>query len=172
MILQLFLTFARIGAFAFGGGLAMLPLFERELVARQGWLTHPQFLDLVVLSQITPGPVATSAATIAGFRQAGVLGALAATIGVFLPAALIVWFLARLIVHHGCLPWLQAVLKGLRPVVLALLLLAAVTLARTSVPDLPSMLVAVLAVTAVVQFRVHPFAVVLGAGLVGILFLG
>jgi chromate transporter len=170
VITQLFLTFAKVGAFAFGGGYAMIPLFERELVARTGWLTHAQFTDAVVLSQVTPGPIATSAGTIVGYWKAGVAGAVVATAAVMLPSMLIVWFLARLVTRHGHLPWLQSVFAGLRPVVVALVVVAALTLARGAVPDWRSGAVAVATATAVGHFRLHPIVAILFAGAVGILF--
>lgn len=170
MLVRLFLVFAKIGLFAFGGGYAMIPFLERELVAHEAWLSHGQFLDMVVLSQVTPGPIFTSAGVIVGFRNAGVPGAVVATVAVVLPSLAIVGLLGWTVVRHGHLPWLQSVFTGLRPVVVALVAVAAVTLARSSVPEWRSAGVAVAVGLAVGCFRVHPIWAILGAGLLGIIF--
>ncbi|HHW15562.1 MAG TPA: chromate transporter [Firmicutes bacterium] len=169
MILRLLLTFAKIGTFAFGGGYAMIPFFERELVARNGWISHAQLWDAVVLSQATPGPIATSAAVVVGYWKAGFWGAAVATTAVLLPSALLVWLLGRLVVRHGQVTWLRAVFAGLRPVVVALIAVAAFTMAPASVPDWRSAAVMVATGIAVGYFRLHPILAILGAGLVGII---
>lgn len=170
MIARLVLAFAKVGLFAFGGGYGMIPLFERELVVRHAWISHRQFVDAVVLSQVTPGPIATSTGAIVGYWKAGVWGALAATAAVTLPAAAVVWLLARLVARHGQLSWLKAALKGLRPVVVALMAVAAVSLAASGVWDWKSAGVALATGAAVGVFRVHPILAILAAGSVGIIF--
>ncbi len=84
---QLFLTFFKIGLFSFGGGgYAMLPLIQQEMVANSNWLTLSEFIDLVAISQVTPGPIAINAATFVGYKMAGVFGSVAATSGVVTPS--------------------------------------------------------------------------------------
>ena len=89
LLLKLFWSFLQIGLFTFGGGYAMLPLIQREIIDVNGWLTMEQFLDIVAVAEMTPGPIAINSATFVGYRVAGVLGSFAATFGVVLPSFII-----------------------------------------------------------------------------------
>ncbi|MDI6870149.1 MAG: chromate transporter [Bacillota bacterium] len=166
MIAKLVVSFLKIGLFAFGGGYAMIPLMQRELVSERGWLTVDRFMDVMALSEMTPGPVAINAATLIGFRQAGVWGAAAATAAVVAPSVVIVWTLARIVKHRVDSAWLQAVLKGLRPLVVGLVSLAALTVGRVSLVDWPSVGLAVATLGVVRFLRLHPVIAILGAGVV------
>ena len=119
--LRLFLTFLKIGAVAFGGGYAMIPLMRDECLSN-GWLSDSELLDFIAISESTPGPVAVNMATFVGSSQAGILGALLATVGVVLPAfivtLLIVTVIGKLLDYRGT----RAVLSGVRPAVVALIL--------------------------------------------------
>ena len=119
--LRLFLSFLKIGAVAFGGGYAMIPLMRDECLAN-GWLTDAELLDFIAVSEATPGPVAVNMATFVGSSQAGIGGALLATLGVILPAffvtILLVVALGKLLSYRGT----RAVLSGVRPAVVALIL--------------------------------------------------
>ena len=125
--LNLFLTFLKIGAVTFGGGYAMIPLVQ-EAVVQNNWLSEETFLNFIAVAESTPGPIAINMATFIGYNQAGVLGAMAATVGVvlssFIIILLIVAILKNLIKYSG----VQAVLKGIRPVALALILSTGITL--------------------------------------------
>ena len=94
--LELLLTFMLVGALGFGGGYAVLPLIEEQLVVNHGWLTTQEFIDILTLSEMTPGPIAVNAATFSGNRIAGVFGGIVATIGVVLPSFVIVILIAYL----------------------------------------------------------------------------
>ena len=85
-----FPNFFKIGLFSFGGGYAMLPLIQQEIVVNNNWLTLSEFIDVVAISQVTPGPIAINAATFVGYKMAGVLGSMAATLGVVTPSLLVV----------------------------------------------------------------------------------
>ena len=113
-------SFFKIGLFGFGGGYAMVPLLEREIAAH-GWLSTAEFLDIVAISQMTPGPIAVNAATYIGFRTAGVVGALAATLGLVLPSLILVMLAARFFLKFQERPGVQAVLGGIRPVTIGLI---------------------------------------------------
>lgn len=169
MIVQLFWSFLKLGAFSFGGGYAMIPLLERELVAQRHWLTMTEFLDVVSISQMTPGPIAINAATLVGFRQAGFWGSAAATLAVVLPPVVIVWTLASLVKRQAESTWLKAIFAGVRPLVAALVAVAAVTVARESLPDWKSAALALATLVATGPFRLHPILAILGAGVVGII---
>ncbi len=93
-LLELFFTFIKIGLFTFGSGLAMLSLIEEECVEKRHWITHEELMDVTVIAESTPGPVAINSATFVGFQQAGVLGAVFATVGVVLPSFVIIYVIA------------------------------------------------------------------------------
>lgn len=93
-LLELFFTFMKIGLFTFGGGLAMLSLIEEECVGKRHWITHEDVMDVTVIAESTPGPVAINCATFVGFQQAGVLGAIVATVGVVIPSFVIIYGIA------------------------------------------------------------------------------
>jgi len=126
--LQLFWSFLQIGLFSFGGGLAILPQIQYQAVEVRHWLTLPEFVDLVSLSEMTPGPIAINAATFVGMRQAGVLGALAATFGCVLPSIIIVVILAMVYKKFKHLKGFQGALGGLRPAACALIISAGLTI--------------------------------------------
>lgn len=94
LILTLFLSFFKIGAFTFGGGYAMLSLIENEFVAKRGWLTKDEFLDMLAIAESTPGPIAINSATFIGYKTAGVLGSTFATLGVVLPSFIIIYVIS------------------------------------------------------------------------------
>lgn len=94
MILTLFLTMLKIGAFTFGGGYAMIALLENEFVTKRKWMDKEEFLNMVAIAESTPGPIAINSATYIGFKQAGVLGSVAATLGVVLPSFIIIYVIS------------------------------------------------------------------------------
>ncbi|WDU84107.1 chromate transporter [Caloramator sp. Dgby_cultured_2] len=97
MILKLFLTFFKIGMFSFGGGYAMLPLIQLNVVNQNNWLSHKEFIDIVAISQVTPGPIAINCATYVGYKLAGIFGAISSTLGVSMPSVIIMIFLTKLV---------------------------------------------------------------------------
>lgn len=129
---ELFLVFLKVGAFGFGGGYAVLPLIESEIVDANHWLTTQEFTDLITISQMTPGPIAINSATFVGTRVAGVGGALAATLGSVFPSIIIVTTIATIYFKYRNLDALQAVLTSLRPAVVALIATAGLTMIVTS----------------------------------------
>ena len=124
ILLELFLTFLQIGAFTFGGGYAMISLI-REQALLHGWLSEGELLNMIAVAESTPGPIAVNMATFVGSSQAGMLGALVATLGVVLPSFLIILLISALL--HGFLKYkgVQAFLRGVRPCVAALILATA-----------------------------------------------
>lgn len=168
--LALFLAFLRVGFFAFGGGLAALPLIEKEVVERASWLTHREFLELVTLSELTPGPIAVNSATFTGFKVGGMLGAFIATSAFCLPSLFLVALLLRFLSHFADSPWLTHFLRGLRPAVLALLISVAFSFLQRGVDSLFSLVL--LVGGAIIFFRlrkINPVLVLLLAGFLGVL---
>ena len=121
-LLTLFFTMLKIGAFTFGGGFAMLALLDRELVDKHGFLTHDEFMDLVVIAESTPGPVAINAATYVGYRVKGVLGSLVATIGIALPSFTIIYLISLFFDAFLSLSLVAAAFRGIRVAVVLLIL--------------------------------------------------
>ena len=136
---ELLLVFLKIGAFTFGGGYAMIPLIQREMVDNKKWISEKDILDIVAISESTPGPIAVNAATFVGYHVAGVAGATAATVGVVLPAFCIIACLAAILPKLEQLRAVQYAFWGIRVGVLALLLRAAViAAARALAAALPA----------------------------------
>lgn len=130
-LLSLFLTFLKIGAVSFGGGYGMLALMREETLGH-GWLTESEFMNFIAVSESTPGPIAVNMATFIGSSQAGVLGAMFATLGVVLPAFIIILLIVSVLNNVMNTKGVQAGLKGIHPVVVALILSTGVTLLLSS----------------------------------------
>ena len=125
--LKLFLTFFEIGLFTFGGGYAMISLIRDKALAL-GWLTEEELLNMIAVSESTPGPIAVNMATFVGSTQGGVLGSLMATLGVVLPSFIIILLISAVIRNFLKYNGVQAFLRGVRPCVVALILTTAITL--------------------------------------------
>lgn len=120
--LQLFLSFLQVGLFSVGGGYAAMPLIQSQVVEIHPWLTLQEFTDLITIAEMTPGPIAVNSATFVGIRIAGIPGAIIATLGCITPALILVSLLALVYKKYRDLTLLQNVLACLRPVVVALIL--------------------------------------------------
>lgn len=127
ILLELFFTFFKIGALTFGGGYAMIP-FVREQVLAHGWLTEEELLNMIAVSESTPGPIAVNMATFVGSNEAGVLGSAAATLGVVLPSFIIILIISALLKNFLKYNGVKAFLSGVRPCVVSLILGTAATL--------------------------------------------
>lgn len=127
ILLELFLTFFKIGALTFGGGYAMIP-FVREEVLAHGWLTEEELLNMIAVSESTPGPIAINMATFVGSEQAGVLGSAFSTLGVVLPSFIIILIISALLKNFLKYNGVKAFLEGVRPTVVSLISGTAITL--------------------------------------------
>lgn len=125
--LYLFLTFFKIGLFTFGGGYAMIPMIQQDILSH-GWLTQQQLIDFIAISESTPGPFAVNIATFVGMSQSGVAGAVCATLGVVLPSFLIILIVAKWFGRIQENIYVKAVFYGLRPAVVALVASAALSI--------------------------------------------
>ncbi len=103
IFLDLFLSFFKIGLFSFGGGYAMIPLIQKE-ITRNGWITPSEFVDIIAIAEMTPGPIAVNSATFVGYKTAGLFGGLVATIGVALPSAMLIFLIADFIQKYKTHP--------------------------------------------------------------------
>jgi len=118
---QLFSTFFKIGAFTLGGGYAMIPLVQREVVDRRGWIGEEEFLDLIALAQSAPGIIAVNTAVFVGYKVHGWRGLIASVLGAVLPSFLIILLIATCFTRFRDYPQVEAVFKGIRPAVVALI---------------------------------------------------
>lgn len=167
--LDLFLTFARIGACTFGGGYAMLPVLQLEVVEKRGWTTEDELMDYYAIGQCTPGVIAVNTATFIGYRKCGISGAVCATAGMITPSLLIIMAIAASLQHFADLPVVQNAFSGIRIAVCALVTQSVWKLARKSVVDLPTAAILLVTFSAIAFFGVSPVAMVLVAGAAGIL---
>lgn len=167
MIARLFLTFVKIGAFNFGGGYAILPLIEKEIVHNNRWMLQEDFIDIVALSQMTPGPISINSATFVGYRISGLLGALAGTVGVILPAYFLVIFAAQFISRYRDSQVMKGIFYGLRPAVVGLIGAATITVGRAVFKDMLSVVLALVAGVMVFKTKINPVLIILISGLLG-----
>ena len=128
--LKLFLTFLKIGAFTFGGGYAMLPLIQQEVI-KNGWLTEEQILNFIAVSESTPGPFAINISTYIGTEKGGFFGALAATLGVTLPSFVIILIVARVFTAFRKNRFVSGAMSGLKPAVIGLIGAAVITVGKS-----------------------------------------
>lgn len=114
ILLQLFLSFFKIGLFTFGGGYAMISLIENTCVEQKGWITHDEMMNLTVIAESTPGPVAINCATFVGYRQKGLVGALVATLGMVLPSFVIIFVISKFLDYFLAIKWVASAFKGIK----------------------------------------------------------
>lgn len=130
ILLELFLTFAKIGCFTFGGGYAMAALIEDACVDKKEWITHDEMMNVMVMAESTPGPIAINCATYVGYRKAGFAGALISTIGMVLPSFLIIYIISRFLDNFLEISWVAKAFQGIRIAVGILILDAGITMLK------------------------------------------
>ena len=167
--LDLFLTFAKVGVCTFGGGYAMLPILQREIVEKKGWATDEELTDYFAIGQCTPGIIAVNTATFIGHKNKGVLGGIVATLGVVFPSIVIITLLAGVIDAFSHLQWVQHAFGGIRVCVCVLILNAVVKLLRKAVVDVPTFLIFIAVLAGSLFLDLSPVVFVLAAAIVGIL---
>ena len=167
-LLQIFLSFFRIGAFTFGGGYAMIPLIQHEAVEKRHWVTDEDILDIVAIAESTPGPIAINSATFVGYRAAGVLGSVCATLGVVLPSFVVILLLSFVLAQFQEVQAVQYAFNGIRVGVLALLVKALWTMYTKSPKGWAAYVVmgAALILTSVIEINV--IFVIIGCAIFGI----
>lgn len=163
---ELALVFLKVGTIVFGGGFAAIPFLQHEVVDLRGWLTMREFIDCVALGQLTPGPVAIMG-TFIGYKVLGLPGALIATLGTFLPSALMLLGLLQVYDRIRLHPLVKGFLGGVLPAVCGLLLGATFAVGRSALTGLPQVIVALLALALLLRFRLNPAWLILGGALLG-----
>ena len=172
IIIKVFLSFLKIGAFSFGGGYAMLPLIQREIVNSHNWITYKEFIDIIGISQMTPGPIAINSATFVGFKVSGILGSISATLGVVTFSFILVSIANHYIVKFKESYILKAALTGMRPALIGLIISVFISLGRESYKDIKSVIIGFIILGLLLTNKLHPILVILISGVLGILFYG
>lgn len=166
---ELFWTFAKMGAMTFGGGMAMLPILQREVVDGKGWATEEELADYYAIGQCTPGIIAVNTATFIGQKRGGGLGGVAATLGVVFPSLVIISILAGLISNFAGLAWVRNAFAGIQVCVCVLIFNAVVKLLKKSVVDKRTAVIFLLVLAGGVFLKLSPVWFVVGAAVAGIL---
>lgn len=169
---KLFWSFAKVGVLTFGGGMAMLPILQREVVDNQHWATEEEMVDYYAIGQCTPGIIAVNTATFVGQKQKGIAGGIAATLGVVFPSLVIITILAGLITNYSHLDWVTNAFAGIQVCVCILILNATVKLLKKSVVDKRTAVIFVLVLVCSVVLRLSPICFVLISALAGIVLKG
>lgn len=164
---ELFAAFCKMGAVTFGGGYAMLPIIQRELVEKRAWVTMDEILDYFAIGQCTPGIIAVNVSTFVGYKRKGAAGAVAATAGFILPSLIIISAIAGLLTAFSAHPWTQRAFAGIRVAVGALILDAVVKLYKGAVKDAAGIVICAAAFLLSAVFRASPVLIVLSSGAAG-----
>jgi len=186
--LKLFFTFLKIGLFSFGGGYAMIPMIESEIEGN-GWLSSAEFIDIIAISEMTPGPIAVNSATFVGHKAAGFLGGFIATIGVAIPSLVLILIISKYFYRFQNHPLNSAIFYGIRPVIVGLIVTAAIFVSETAifrdslsmdlirkvfrqpreVLNIEGILIFVISLIALKKFKLHPILAIVLSGVMGIL---
>ena len=130
ILLDLFLTFAKIGLFTFGGGYAMISMIENNCVERKQWISHDEMMDITVIAESTPGPIAINCATFTGYKKAGIMGAIVATLGMIVPSFTVIYLISMFLDNFLELTLIANAFKGIKIAVGFLILDAAITMVK------------------------------------------
>ena len=169
ILLDLFLTFAKVGVMTFGGGYAMLPILQREVVEKKGWATEEELMDYYAIGQCTPGVIAVNTATFIGQKNKGNLGGVCATLGVVFPSVVIISLLATVIEAFSHLVWVQHAFGGIRICVCILILNSVVKLYKKAVVDKATFLIFLIVTLGAFLTELSPVVFVVFAAVSGIL---
>lgn len=170
-IWEMFIAFFKIGAFTFGGGYAMIPLIEEEVVNRKKWLTKEEFVDILVVSQSFPGALAVNCSIFLGYKISGFIGALMALLAVVLPSFLIIIIIASFFMQFRNNYYVNAAFKGITAAVPMLVLIGAISLGKGLERNIRTLMTIIVALIALEVIDVHPVIVILASALYGIIFL-
>jgi chromate transporter len=168
LLIDMFLTFAKVGVMTFGGGYAMLPILQREVVENKGWATEEELMDYFAIGQCTPGVIAVNTATFIGQKLKGIAGAIFATIGVVFPSLVIISLLAGVIEAFSHLVWVQNAFGGIRVCVCVLITNAVVKLYKKAVVDKVTFAIFLLVALGSTFIDLSPVVFVLAAAAAGI----
>ncbi len=170
MGLQLFWSFFKIGAFTFGGGYAMIPMIQKEVVDHKKWLQEKDIMDVVAIAETTPGPIAINAATFVGYKVDGIKGAILSTLGVVLPSFFIILLIAMFFQKFMVYEVVQRIFMGVRVAVLALMTKAFVAMFKQCPRNVISYGAAIVSFVAVLFFKVNVIVMIIIAAIAGMIY--
>lgn len=170
-LLTMFLTFLKIGAFTFGGGYAMIPLIEAEVVDKHHWIEKEDFLDIIVISQTFPGALAINSSTFIGYKIGGITGAILALMGVVIPSFSIILIVAHFFLQFRNNPIVDLVFKGISAAVPMLILVAVISLSKSVNKNTANLFIIIITVIAISVLDIHPVLIILLSGIYGAVFL-
>ena len=168
-LIDLFFTFCRIGGLTFGGGYAVLPIIQKEIVEEKKWATEEEVLDYYAVGQCTPGIIAVNTATFIGYKVHGIIGAIVATLGVVFPSLIIITIIAALLKNFANYSIVQHAFSGIRVVVIALIVSAILKLAKTSIKNSTTLIIAIIAFILVAFVNLSPIYIVIAAACIGLI---
>ena len=168
-LIDLFFTFCRIGGLTFGGCYAMLPIIQKEIVEEKKWATEEEVLDYYAVGQCTPGIIAVNTATFIGYKVHGIIGAIVATLGVVFPSLIIITIIAALLKNFANYSIVQHAFSGIRVVVIALIVSAILKLAKTSIKNSTTLIIAIIAFILVAFVNLSPIYIVIAAACIGLI---
>ena len=166
--LDLYITFAKIGSLTFGGGIAMLPMLQNELIDKKQWVSENEILDYYAIGQSTPGIIAVNVATFVGYKKAGILGGIIATLGVITPCVVLITILANLIDSIDHYPNVQKALKGINVAVCALITDATLNFAKKTSKGAVSILLMLLSFCLIFFFNIKSYIIILGSAFIAV----
>lgn len=169
ILMDMFITFFKIGAFTLGGGYAMLPIIQKEVVKKKKWIGETEFLDMVAISQSAPGPLAVNISAFVGQKMKGLMGLITSTLGAILPSFIIIILVASVFLGIENSPVVQRVFQGIRPAVVALIAVPVISMGKTAKVNKKNFIIPLLAAVLVAVFKITPIYVILGAAAIGIL---
>lgn len=143
-LLDLYTSFFKVGLFTFGGGYAMLPIIEREVVNDKKWISYEELLDYYAISQSTPGIIMVNVATLIGYKEKGIIGSIVATLGAITPSLIIIGLIASLIENFADLPVVNSALKGIAAGISAIMVSSLIKLGKSSIKDILSVVLCII----------------------------
>ncbi len=167
--LEIFSCFAKIGAFTIGGGYAMIPIIQKEVVEKKGWIEEEDFMDVLAISQSAPGLLAVNISIFLGYRLKGVKGSIVATLGSVLPSFLIILLIAMFFAGYQDSPTIIKIFKGIRPVVVSLIAVPVINMAKKAKLNIYTGMLAVATALLVTFLKVSPIYILMMAGIFFIL---
>ncbi len=168
-LLTMFFTFFKIGSFTFGGGYAMIPLIEREVVDNHGWLTKDEFIDILVISQSFPGALAVNSCIFIGYKIGGLPGAILGLLGVVLPSFIIIVAIAIFFVAFRSLKVVDLLFKGISAAVPLLILVGVNSISKTVSKNAKNIIIIILTIIATLYFDINPVFIILIFGTYGVI---
>jgi len=168
--IEIFNSFARVGAMTFGGGYAMIPILRKEVIDIKGWINEEQMMDAYAIAQVSPGIIAVNTSALIGFTIYGKKGALSAALGQVFPSILIITLIAAFLQQAFLIPIVSQIFAGIRIAVAALIITTALTLFKKGIIDIFSGIIFTLALVAIIIFAISPVYIVIFSAVSGILY--